>query len=677
MESMTILVAVMIGGYAVGALAALLGGTTAYGRWLAALGAMSGAGAGAALGLVALLAGQPWSATLRAVLPLTGLALRLDGLSGFFLLVVGMVGIPAALYGASYSAHYAGRYSLRRLGALLNLLLFALSLQLLADNALTFLLSWELMSLGAYLLVLTEHDQPETARAALWYIVMTHAGFAALVAMFLLLAGGDLSASFSAMRAAAPALDPALRTGIFALALFGFGSKAGIVPLHVWLPLAHPVAPSHVSALMSGVVIKMGIYGLVRVLLDLLGEGPAWWGATVLALGAVSALLGVLYALMEHDLKRLLAYHSVENIGIILIGVGAGLFFRSFGRMDLAILGIIAGLYHTINHAAFKGLLFLGAGAVLQATHTRNMEELGGLIKPMPWTAGSFLIGSAAISALPPLNGFASEWLVFQTLLGGFSVPALSVTLGMPIAVAMLALTSGLAAACFVKAFGITFLALPRSEEAAQAREAPWPMLLGMGLLALACIGLGLAPFLVVPLLGAALAGMGGLPAVAPPLTNGLAVQTPGLVGQVAAPLVALALALMLGLTLLGLRVAGVNRRLRRNDAWGCGRIGHTARMEYTATSFAEPLRRIFAELYRPREDVTVDSHPESRYFIQAMSYESAVTQLIERRIYAPLLRLIEGGSRQIRRLQSGSLHAYLLYITLALAVLVLAAQWP
>lgn len=671
------LLLLMIGSYGAGALAALLGGERAAGRWLTALGAMSGAGAGLTLGLAVLLGGQPWAAELPTALPLTGLALRLDGLSGFFLLVVGLVGIAAALYGASYTAHYAGRYSLRRVGALLNLLLFALSLQVLAANALSFLLSWELMSLSAYLLVLTEHDEPATVRAAVWYIVMTHAGFVALVAMFLLLAGGDLGASFSAMRAGADALAPGLRTTIFLLALIGFGSKAGIVPLHVWLPLAHPVAPSHVSALMSGVVIKMGIYGLVRVLLDLLGGGPAWWGGVVLALGAISALLGVLYALMEHDLKRLLAYHSVENIGIILIGIGAGLLFQSFGHMDLAALGVIAGLYHTINHAAFKGLLFLGAGAVLQATHTRNMEDLGGLIKPMPWTAAWFLIGAAAISALPPLNGFASEWLVFQTLLGGFSVPALSVTIGMPIAVAMLALTSGLAAACFVKAFGITFLALPRSPEAAHAREAPRAMLLGMGLLALACIGLGLAPFRVVPLLGAALAGMGGLPATAPVLTAGLSVQTPGLAGQFAAPLVALALALMLGLTLLGLRAARVNRGLRREDAWGCGRIGQSPRMEYTATSFAEPLRRIFAEIYRPREDVTVDSHPDSRYFIQSIAYESTVTQLIERRLYAPLLRLIVFSSRQVRRLQSGSLHAYLLYITVALAVLVLAAQWP
>src|SRR5712692_8664813 len=266
------------------------------------------------------------------------------------------------------------------------------------------------MSLSAYSMVLTEHDRPGTVRAAHWYIAVTHAGFAALLAMFLLLSAGDLTTSFAGMRSAS--LTSGTRDAVFVLALLGFGTKAGIAPLHVWLPMAHPVAPSHVSALMSGVVIKMGVYGLLRVTLDLLGGGPAWWGGVVLGAGAISALLGVLYALMEHDLKRLLAYHSVENVGIIFIGIGAGLMSQSYGLPALALVGFVAALYHTLNHACFKGLLFLGAGSVLQTTHTRNMEELGGLIKRMPRTALFFLVGSAAISALPPLNGFASEWLV-------------------------------------------------------------------------------------------------------------------------------------------------------------------------------------------------------------------------------------------------------------------------
>src|SRR5437667_3363293 len=451
-----LLLALSVASYAVGALAALIF-RGMVGRALVAVGALVGSLGTLALGAWCLATGAtlafaaPW-------LPLTGLALRADGLSAFFLVVVGLGGAAASVYGFGYSAHYDGRYSLRLLGAMFNVLLLSLAIQVLADNALTLLVTWEAMSLSAYLLVLVEHDQRGTVRAANWYLAVTHAGFAAVVAACRVLAGGDMTGSFAAMRSAT--LPPATRNVVFLLALVGFGTKAGVIPLHVWLPMAHPVAPSHVSALLSGVVIKMGVYGLLRVTLDLLGGGPAWWGGVVLGIGAVSALLGVLYALMEHDLKRLLAYHSVENIGIILIGVGAGLVFQHYGLMTLAALGFIGGLYHTINHASFKGLLFLGAGSVLHGTRTRNMEEMGGLIKRMPWTALFFLIGSAAISALPPLNGFASEWIVFQVLLGGFNIPVPEIAALMPVAVGMLALTSGLAAACFVKAFGITFLAI-------------------------------------------------------------------------------------------------------------------------------------------------------------------------------------------------------------------------
>src|SRR6266478_6472454 len=388
--------------YGTGALAAIVVGG-AVGRGLVAGCALLAALSGVMLGVICL--GAEHAPTVSApFLPLTSFSLRIDGLSAFFLILIGIVGAAVSVYGFGYSAAYEGRYSLRLLGAMLNILLLSLSVQVMADNALTFLVAWEAMSLSAYLMVLTEHDRPGTLRAAHWYIAITHASFAALVGMFLLLSAGDLTTSFSGMRSAL--LTPGVRNAAFVLALFGFGAKAGIVPLHVWLPMAHPVAPSHVSALMSGVVIKMGIYGLVRVTIDLLVGGPSWWGGLVLGIGTVSALLGVLYALMEHDLKRLLAFHSVENIGIIFIGLGAGLLFQSYGLTTLATLSVVGGLYHTLNHACFKGLLFLGAGSVLHATGTRNMEELGGLVKRMPRTAFFFLVGACAISALPPLHRF-------------------------------------------------------------------------------------------------------------------------------------------------------------------------------------------------------------------------------------------------------------------------------
>ncbi len=604
--------------YVGGALAAL-SVRGAAGRALTAIGAVAGSLATLALGLWSLGAGVTPTLALP-VLPFSGLALRVDGLSAFFLVVVGVAGVAVGAYGFGYSAHYEGRYSLRLLGVTLNLLLLSLAIQVTADNALTFLMTWEMMSVAAYVLVLTEHDQGGTVRAANWYLGVTHAGFAALVAAFLLLSAGDPTTSFEAMRAAS--LSPGARDAVFALALLGFSAKAGIVPLHVWLPMAHPVAPSHVSALMSGVVIKMGVYGLLRVTLDLLGGGPAWWGGVVL---------------------------------------GAG---------------FVAALYHTLNHACFKGLLFLGAGSVLQATHTRNMEELGGLIKRMPRTALFFLVGSAAISALPPLNGFASEWLVFQALLGGAAIPRPEVALVMPIAVAMLALTSGLAVACFVKAFGITFLALPRSTAAENAREAPPSMQVGMLMLAILCIALGLGASLVVPALGGALAGLGGLPAVPIGFSLEMPLRVSGTVGEMSPVLVAAGLLLLGGITWIALRLLA-DRRLRVGETWGCGRFGQTPRMEYTATAFAEPLRRVFAEVYRPTQDLSIDFHPTSKYFVQSIEYRSEIDPWFERLLYAPMLGLMRAVATRVRRLQAGSLHLYLAYMTLALLVLLVAARWP
>lgn len=667
---------VMIAAYILGACGAWVAGRRELGRWLTAIGAGVGSAAAFSLGLSALLAPAVPPLTWVSGTSVVSLAVRLDGLGAFFLVTVGLIGLAAAIYGFNYSAAYAGRYSLGRLGFLFNLLLLTLCLQVMADNAFTFLFLWEVMSLAAYGLVLTEADQEGAVRSAGWYIGVTHVGFAALVAMFLLLAGSDLTTSFEAMRGQATLLTPQLRNVLFLLALVGFGSKAGVIPLHVWLPMAHPVAPSHVSALMSGVVIKMGIYGLVRVTLDLLGGGPAWWGGVVLVLGAISALLGVLYALMEHDLKRLLAYHSVENIGIILIGVGAGLIFHSYNMAALAALGFIGGLYHTINHASFKGLLFLGAGSVLHATNTRNMEAMGGLIKRMPWTAAFFLIGAAAISALPPLNGFVSEWIVFQSLLGGFALPAAELALVMPLAVGALALTSGLAAACFVKVFGITFLAIPRSPEAEHAHESGPSMLAGMAILAAACVALGVLPFVIVPLLGQALTGLGGLPNTEAVFSFGVFLRTPGGFGQISPTWIAIGLLTLLGLTALAMRWRSVNRSLRVSDTWGCGRIGQTPRMEYTASAFAEPLRRIFAELYRPSQELTIDFHPESKYFVQSIEYKSEITPLFDRWLYDPLIRAVRWLARQVRCIQAGSLHLYLAYVAGILILLLLIARW-
>ncbi|HVM47118.1 MAG TPA: proton-conducting transporter membrane subunit, partial [Candidatus Acidoferrum sp.] len=482
---------------------------TVAGFGLAALAAVCGIGA-ALLTLQGGANAEPVGFDLWSpLIPGLQLSLRLDPLSAFFVLIVSFLGLALSVYSFGYAKGFYGRKSVGALGGWYNALLLAMTLVFTASNAVCFLVAWEVMALTAYALVSFEHEQAETRKAGVLFFIMSHIGTGCIILGFLLLfqASGRASGSFGpeaysfeAFRHLGGNLSAGQRDAAFLLFLAGFGVKAGIVPLHIWLPSAHPVAPSNASAMLSGVMIKTGIYGLVRVVFDFLGTPPNWWGVTILSVGTLSAVLGVLYALMEHDLKKLLAYHSIENIGIILMGLGASLMFLHTNHPVLAALALIAGLYHTINHAIFKALLFLGAGAVLHATHTRNMEEMGGLIRRMPKTAFFFLVGAVAISALPPLNGFISEWLTYQSLLQGFGTTTSLVKLMFPLSGAMLALTGALAAACFVKAFGITFLAQPRSEHAAQAHEASPTMLGGMGLLTSACVFLGLCPTLFLNL---------------------------------------------------------------------------------------------------------------------------------------------------------------------------------
>src|SRR3989442_5197049 len=425
---------------------------------------------------------------------------------------------------------------------------------------------------------------------------MSHIGTGCIMLGFLLLFQASGGYGFDGFHALGEKLPPGPRNAAFLLFLFGFGIKAGIVPLHIWLPVAHPVAPSNVYALMSGVIIKTGIYGLTRVLFDFLGTPPLWWGVTVLTVGTISAVLGVLYALMEHDLKRLLAYHSIENIGIILMGLGAALMFLHSGHPVLATLALIAGLYHTINHATFKGLLFLGAGAVLHATHTRNMEEMGGLIKRMPQTAFFFLIGAVAISALPPLNGFVSEWLTYQALLQGFGTTEGLWRLVFPLSGAMLALTGALAAACFVKAFGITFLAQPRSDHAAQAHEAAPSMLFAMAVLTAACVLLGLFPTALVRLLAPLTQQLTGQQlSTQLSLADGLVLTSlTEKTGTISTLGIVLMLVCLLPIPFALWVVFARNSKIRIGPTWDCGQRGLTRQMEYTATGFSKPIWRIF-----------------------------------------------------------------------------------
>jgi hydrogenase-4 component B len=628
---------------------------------VAALGGLAAVG----LGLAGMLG---TSFTMRAVevLPLGGLELGLDRLGGFFLALVGATAVPTSIYAMT------GQAGDRRGILAYSIFIASMCAVPLAANVLTFLLAWELMSLASYWLVVQSGDR-EAVRGAWIYAVMAHAGVACLLAGMLLLGAWTESFRFADWSTAAPSLSPGAASLAFVLLALGFGAKAGVIPLHVWLPLAHPAAPSHVSALMSGVMIKLGVYGLIRAGLDWLGDAPAWWGAVVLLAGTFTAVVGVLYAMVEHDLKRLLAFHSVENVGIILIGLGAGMLFQQARLPALALLGLAAALYHTMNHAAFKALLFLGAGAVLHATGTRNMEEMGGLIKRMPWTAACFLVGSAAISALPPLNGFVSEWLTFQVLLQNLTIDRAELNLVFALGIAGLALTGGLAMACFVKAFGITFLALPRSEAAARAHEVGRTMRFGMTLLAVACVALGLAPTLVVPVLARIGAEVMRVPAPAD-VHDWLTLSISGEFASLSTLAVAVALVAALALPAALLALAGVGRRYRLYETWGCGRLVQTPRMEYTATAFANPFKRIFDFFYRPAKQLDIEAHPESRLFVTRIEYANPTRSIFDDWLYRPALAIMHRGVRRVRRLQSGSANLYLAYILAALlALLVLA----
>ncbi|MGB7623947.1 MAG: hydrogenase 4 subunit B [Terriglobia bacterium] len=656
-----------------GALGALVCGRSP--RFARRVGHLAAIGGGLGLLLLSLagLAGNTFALFLPRLLPISGVALGLDRLSAFFLLVIAIGALTASVYGLAYTREYEGRHSLAAYGFALNFFLAAMALVVLARNGLTFLILWEGMSLASYVLVMTESDRRETQRAGWTYLVMTHAGFACLLVGFLLMGRFAGTMDFARWHALTGGWHGPARHAVFVLLGLGFGSKAGVIPLHIWLPQAHPAAPTPVSALMSGVMIKLGIYGLVRLGFDWFGPGPAWWGAVVLIVAAISAVLGVLYALVEHDLKRLLAYHSVENIGIILFGVGAGMLFQTYGLPALAALALVAGLYHTLNHAIFKSLLFMGSGAILQATHTRNMEEMGGLIKRMPQTAACFLVGSVAIAALPPFNGFISEWLTFQSLLLSFQIPARATNLVFVLAVAALALTSGLAAACFVKAFGITFLALPRSEHAERAHEVAFSMRAVMVLLALTCLGLGVAPFPVLSFLNKTTFDLIGTQADV--RFHWTSIAAHGAFATVSPFWIAAALLVLLAAIPIGLRLTGANLRRRTFETWGCGRALQTSRFEYTATAFANPFKRVFGLLYRPVKELDIEFHPESRFFMRTIAYRNEARSVFEDALYRPLSRFAQSLGRRARVLQSGNVHVYLLYILIALVVLLLLAR--
>lgn len=663
--------------------------------------ALVGAGCAFALGVAGLLGGT-LRVTLPAILPLGGLDLGIDRLSAFFVLVIAVSAMPASLYAIGYTRTYEGKASLAAMGLAFNLFLAAMLLVALARNVLTFLVVWEAMSLAAYFLVMTEGEREDAQTAGWVYLAMAHVGLVGLLIGFLLMMGGTGTMQFDAWGVAAQTLSPLTRDAIFVLLVIGFGSKAGIVPLHIGLPRADTAAPNHAAALMSGAMIKLGIYGIVRVAFDWLGGGPAWWGGALLIVAALTAIFGALYALLEHDLKRLLAYSSIENIGVILIGVGASMIFAAFHQPILAGIALIAALFHTFNHALFKSLLFLGAGAVEYTTHTRELDALGGLVRRMPWTALFFLAGALSIAAVPPFNGYVSEWMTLESLLQSFALADTPAKIVIAIAGALLALTAGIAVTASGRAFGIVFLAQPRSESARQAREVPRVMLAALGWLAALCLAVGALPTLVLPSLDAVaspLVGASVIDHLVPPLftnhpgdyaplvglgggilrgiipANGLVIiASPRLTNATAPTYLFIVEAILIALTLAVLRIFKPRAARRVAPVWAGGIPKFTPQMQYTALAYSNPVRMIFNGIVRSTTRLELTA-PAAAHREGEIAYAQDVPPPFERWLYRPLLRALDAAAWRVKVIQSGNVNQYIAYIfAIVLVILILRA---
>jgi len=603
-------------------------------------------------------------------LPWLGGHFRLDALSAFFLLLVALAGAASSIYGLGYGR---AEQSPRRVLPFFPVFIAAMTLVLLADDAFIYLLSWEFMSLSSWALVMARHREPGNMRAGFVYLVMASIGTLCLLLAFGVLAGAQGAYAFEQIRAAH--VDRSVAALVLVLVLIGSGSKAGLVPLHVWLPLAHPAAPSHVSALMSGVMTKVAIYGFVRIVFDLLGQPAWWWGALVMLLGGISAVLGLLYALMEGDLKRLLAYSTVENVGIVFVGLGLALAFQANGFAPAAALALTAALFHAFNHALFKSLLFFAAGAVLHATGLRDMERLGGLIHKMPATALLFLIGAAAISALPPLNGFVSEWLMFQAILASPSLPEWALKFELPAIGAMLALAAALAATCFVRAFGISFLGRSRSAAADAAHEVDRFSLGAMIGLAVLCVGAGLLPSLVVRLMAPAVSFLNASVMLPDHGRTSALLLVPVAEGRSSYNAVALLAFIVAAASIAAFVIhRGASMALRRAPPWACGFPVLTPRMQYSAASFAQPIRRVFGALvFEASETVDMPPPGETRPARFTITLGDRVWDML----YVPLVGLVNFAANHLNKLQFLTIRKYLSLVFAALiALLVVSTLW-
>lgn len=606
---------------------------------------------------------------IKTAIPTISFDITLDKLSAFFVLGLCVLVLCVSLYSIGYVSHYYGKRSVGLFNFLYSTFILSMLFIFISANAVFFFIAWEAMSMLSYFLVVFESEKEENQRAGTLYIIMTHLATAFLLIAFMIMFSYTKSFDIFGNSSAIP---PLARNAMFLLFIVGFGTKAGVIPVHIWLPYAHPAAPSNVSALMSGIMIKTAIYGLIRFVLCYLKVENTWWGIAVLCVGAVSAVLGVAYALMEHNIKRLLAFHSVENIGIILIGLGVS--FMAFSQKNefLGSIALAASLLHTFNHMLFKGGLFLGAGSIQYATHTKDIEKLGGLIKKMPITALLVLCFSLAISAIVPFNGFISEWLTYQSLFMNISAGHAAQNILSILSVAALGMAGALAAACFVKLFGISFLGLSRSSHASEAKEVPASMNAGMGILAALCLFIGLFPTLFLKVVDRVVFSISSV-SIMEKIQGGFMIAWYPLQvsGNRISPIeLLIALVAIIAVSLLMLRLIGGKYIVRKYGTWDCGFEALSPRTQYTATGFSKPIRIVFKALYRAGREVVAEEG-QSRYFSSSIKYKVTTESIFENYLYKPLIGMVKNFSRRINfAVQTGSIHAYLIYIFLAMLAL-------
>ena len=630
-------------------------------RISASLGGVGGLAALAAGITLLLMHDRSLSKTLGGNDVVGALTLRLTPLAGVFVAVLGAVAIAIACYIPRY--HEPGRGTSLYL-TVYHLALLATLTVLVAGTVVVFLVTWESMAVLCYLMILRHQRRDGVAAGAFWFLALSEVGFGLIVAAFVLLATHTGSTDFAALAARSAQLSPGTRDAVFLLALTGFGFKAGLVPLHVWLPEAHPVAPADGSGFLSGMVVKLGIYGIMLFTVELLGRGPAWWGLLTMGLGALTAVLGILYALTERDIKRFLAYSTIENIGVIVIAIGAAMTFGSYGQSMLAAFLLLAALYHVANHGLYKTLLFLEAGVIEHATGTRDMDRLGGLIHRLPRSAVISMIGTLGIATLPPLNGFVSEWLIFQGLFQGFRIPSHLVGILIVVAAACLGLTGGLAVCAFVRAYGIPFLGMPRTRDAAAATESGQPVL-GPGLLAAGCVALGVGAPLALTALGRAVRTVTSVDLLPQVLIGNLTVIPAHTDFSAFSPTYLAVFLIAVTIVPILIYLAGrPAARDRQAPVWDGGIVAFKPRMQYSAMTFAAPVRVTFDRLYQPT--VTVErasDDPAGRS--GPVHYETAVTPLFQRYLYRPVIAAVRYCARLVTPIQSGNVNLYLLYVFL------------